>query len=52
VEDKRREQEQLGQQKKREADFKLKEKVEKVREKGHSPDKWNSSDLAVMIQWF
>jgi hypothetical protein len=52
VEDKRREQEQLGQQKKREAYFKLKEKVEKVREKGHSPDKWNSSDLAVMIQWF
>ncbi len=52
VEDKRKEQEQLGQQKKREMCFKLQEKVHKVREKGNSPDKWNSSDLAIMIQWF
>ncbi len=52
VEDKIREQEQLGQQKKREAYLKLKEKVQKVRDKGRSLDKWNSSDLAVIIQWF
>jgi hypothetical protein len=32
--------------------FKLQEKVQKVIEKGNSPDKWNSSDLAIMIQWF
>jgi hypothetical protein len=52
VEDKRKQQEQQAQRKRREAYFKLKEKVDKAREKCSSPDKWNSGELATMIQWF
>ena len=52
VEDKRKQQEQEAQRKRKEAYFKLKEKVDNVRQKSSSPDKWNSGELATMIQWF
>jgi hypothetical protein len=30
----------------------LLEKVQKIREKSSSPEKWNSSELSTMIQWY
>ncbi len=51
AEDKRMEKQRSEERKKRENYFRLHEKVEKIREKSLLPEKWNSSELATMIQW-
>ncbi len=38
--------------KKRENYFRLLEKVQKIREKLFLPEKWNSCEMATMIQWY
>ncbi len=51
AEDKRMEKQCSEERKKQENYFRLHEKVEKIREKSLLPEKWNSSELATMIQW-
>jgi hypothetical protein len=52
AEDKKIEKQRSEERKKRENYFRLLEKVQKIREKSSSPEKWNSSELGTMIQWY
>ncbi len=51
AEDKRMEKQRSEERKRRENYFRLHKKVQKIREKSLLPEKWNSTELATMIQW-
>jgi hypothetical protein len=51
AEDRRMEKQRSEERKRRENYFRLHEKVQKIREKSLLPEKWNSTELATMIQW-
>jgi hypothetical protein len=52
TEDKIIEKQRSEEKKKRKKYFRLLEKVQKIREKSSLPEKWNSSELTTMIQWY